>query len=914
MERSPMTPEQRAEVLQHLARDFSFKTDSPGKTLRGGICPQCGHKSLWVNSEQPWLIHCGRLNGCKPAPYEASVRQLWSGIFNNWKERAEKQAHAQHLPIAQDAVANLYMKEARGFDLDMVKGWYTQEAYYDRKLGIGTPTVRFKAGGRDGDYWERLIENTDKLGRKANWKPGAETGGTWWCPPSFKPDGVEELWIVEGIFDAIALLHHGIHAVAIHGCTNYPDKALKELAVSLAQKGKHALKLVWALDSDKAGSEQLQAFFLRAEQEGWTCEAAQIPQPAAVKIDWNDCHIKGKLEADDIALYKYNGQLLTAKSAYEKAMLLYMHEKLGNEFHFDYHNSMYWFFLNLDKFNNVRKDIERNEESDKAEGLTDEEIREKALRQVAKVTRIAMFKTTALYFQLNQTTGIGQYYYLVEFPHKKRRIKAAFTGSQLSAPGEFKKRLLEVAGGPVYKATSMQHDSIIEKQTYDILSIDTVDYVGYAPEYKAYLLDKVAVQNGQMFKINKDDYFNLPGGLNLKTTGQSSVPLNINIDFNSYNTEWPRLLWQAFGVRGYIALAFWFGSLFAEQIKEFNKSLTFFEICGQPGSGKTTLLNFLWKLFGRLYEGVDPEKATAAARARLFAQTSNMPVALIESDRSDHDKFPKQRAFDWDEMKSYYNLGARLRARGVATGGNEVYEPLFRGAFVIAQNQPIENKEAIMQRICQIQILHENNNAATLAAARKLEALSVDEVSNFMLRAVMTESETMQIIKERVHRYEDEIMERGEVKVQRIALNHAQIRAMADALAPVIDMTEEQLAQVHETLINMAGLRQVALNCDSQIVQNFWDAYDYLHRPGASGNRYELNHSKKPDELIAINLNHFYEMAREANQSLPDITELKKELRESKYYKFIGYRTVDSAIRNGSVRCYVFKNPKWRET
>lgn len=907
IERTPMTADQRADILQRLERDFSFKINKAGKTLRGGRCPNCNGKTLWVNSAQPWLIHCGRLDGCKPAPYEGSVRALYPDVFRNYRERAEQQARANKQPLSPTAIAELYLKEARGFNLELIKDWYSQESYYDRKKQIGTPTVRFAF--RSPDYWERLIENTDKLERKANWRPEADPQGWWWCPPSLNLVDVLEFWLVEGIFDAIALLHHGINAVSLMTCTNYPELALAELELALTKAGKKKedITLVWALDGYGAGQAYTEQFFHRATAQGWKCEAAQIPQHGN-KIDWNDCHKLGQLEEKDIETYKYHGQLLTAASAFDKALLMYLRGNHGYEFHLDYHNSMYWFYLDMDKLSKASKKIEEDQKEENHTGtLSDEQIRDKAVRQTAKVKRIAMFKTTALYFQFNQTTGVGQYYYLVEFPHKKRRAKAAFSGSQLSAPGEFKKRLLEIAGGPVYKATAMQHDTIIEKQIYDILSVDTVDYVGYAPEYKAYLLDKVAVQNGRLFKINKDDYFNLPDGLNLKTTGQGSVPLDINAKPDSYNTEWPRLLWQAFGVRGYIALSFWFGSLFAEQIKEVYKCLTFFEITGDPGSGKTTLLNFLWKLLGRNYEGVDPEKATAPARARLFAQTSNMPVALIESDRSDKDKLPHAKSFDWDELKSYYNYGARLRARGVATSGNEVYEPIFRGAFVIAQNRPITDKEAIMQRICQVQIMRQSNNDSTLAAARKLESLTIDEVSYFILRAVMTENETMSIIKERVHQYEAEIMALGQVKVQRIALNHAQIRAMADALAPVIGMTEEQLAQVHQELNKMAGRRQVALNLDSEIVQQFWDMYNYMHRPGVE--KYRLNHSKRPDETIAININHFYDLARVFNQPMPDMIELKKALKESKFYKFAGYKTVDSAIRNGSVRCYVFQMP-----
>jgi len=105
------------------------------------------------------------------------------------------------------------------------------------------------------------------------------------------------------------------------------------------------------------------------------------------------------------------------------------------------------------------------------------------------------------------------------------------------------------------------------------------------------------------------------------------------------------LLWQCFGAKGMAALTFWFGSLFAEQIREMDESYPFLEIVGEAGSGKSTLIEFLWKLLGRSdYEGFDPSKSTHAARTRNLAQVSNLPVVLIESDRENQGTH-KQKGF-----------------------------------------------------------------------------------------------------------------------------------------------------------------------------------------------------------------------------------------------------------------------------
>ncbi|WP_215244505.1 hypothetical protein, partial [Escherichia coli] len=80
----------------------------------------------------------------------------------------------------------------------------------------------------------------------------------------------------------------------------------------------------------------------------------------------------------------------------------------------------------------------------------------------------------------------------------------------------------------------------------------------------------------------------------------------INTDFSEFDTSWLSSLWDAFGAKGYVVLAFWLGSFFAEQIRKTHKSYPFLEICGEPGSGKSTLIEFLWRLCGRAdYEGFD---------------------------------------------------------------------------------------------------------------------------------------------------------------------------------------------------------------------------------------------------------------------------------------------------------------------
>ncbi|MEE5262326.1 hypothetical protein V2L22_10980, partial [Streptococcus pneumoniae] len=198
---------------------------------------------------------------------------------------------------------------------------------------------------------------------------------------------------------------------------------------------------------------------------------------------------------------------------------------------------------------------------------------------------------------------------------------------------------------------------------------------------------------GVLEQANKEDYFEFKQ-LRLKTL-QKSIRLEIARTDEGYRAEWLEWLWTCFGTQGIVALAFWFGSLFAEQIRDEYQSFPFLEVTGEAGAGKSTLLMFLWKLFGRPdEEGKDPSKMSKAGLRRWMGQVSGMPLVLLEADRSDNDR-GAAKAYDWDELKPLFN-GGTLGVTGVKTAGNETYEPPFRGTIVISQNATVMASEAIL--------------------------------------------------------------------------------------------------------------------------------------------------------------------------------------------------------------------------
>ncbi len=887
-----MNPTLAGDIALRLVRDYGFKERH--NKLEAGTCPSCGKRSLWAFSEAPWVVRCNRLNKCAS---ELHVKELYPELFASWSDRFVRS------PEAPNAAADAYLRDARGFDLARLAGWYVQESYYSHELKIGSATVRFPLAG--GAYWERIIDQPERFGdRKATFH--GQYGGTWWQPPNLPADAAE-LWLVEGIFDAIALMHHGIAAVALLSCVNYPRAALAALAEQCAAAGRPRPRLVWALDDDRAGRRYMAQHIERARADGWTASAALPKQQGKVKMDWNELHQRDRLSAQHVEEYRYLGDLFTAASPSEKARLIY-HRTGDAQFPFDYRNRSYWFKLELDAFQRETAAV-REAHPDMPDG----EVREHAVLRAGVVQMVANCQPTALYYQASPQTDEAWYYFRVAFPHDGEPIKATFTSAQIASSSEFKKRLLGVAPGAMYTGTGAQLDGYLARQLARIPTVQTIDYIGYSKEHGCYVYGDVAIKDGRLYRLNDEDFFDI-GKLAIKTISQSAS-LTLSTDSKAaVPANWLPLLWQAFGPKGLVALTFWFGSLFAEQIRQSHKSYPFLELVGEPGAGKTTLIEFLWKLCGRRdYEGFDPSKSSLAARARNFAQVSNLPVVLIEADRGEEGA--KQRGFDWDELKTAYN-GRSTRARGVKNGGNETYEPPFRGAIVISQNAEVSASDAVLQRIVHIYCDRSAQTPATRASAEALERIAIEDVSGFLLAAVMAEKQVLETFGARVSQHESALLARPDVKTVRLAKNHAQIMAMLDALRLVLPLTDEQHAAGLAELGRMVAARQQAISADHKHVQQFWEVYDFIE--SADDDRPILNHARGAG-LIAINLQHMAQAAGERRIELPTVEDLKRVLKTSRQRKFIDIRAVNSAInafhnrehlhlpkRPETVKCWVF--------
>lgn len=896
-----MQEEIRQQVLSRIERDYGLKHRNGTAYVRGGKCPHCGKKELYTSFQTPWVLRCGRQAKCGQ---EVRVRDLYDDLFDDYSKTNPQTKEAPN------AAADAYLATGRGFNVKALKGLYTQEDYYDRAKREGTATVRFPLV--KGGWWERLIDRPHRFGKmKARFAPGESYAGVWWSAGAIDQlRTARQVWIVEGIFDAIALLQRGVCAVAAMSSNAYPELSLKELRDA---RPNDLPTLVWGLDNEPSARAYTVKHVRRAEKLGFTCKAAQIEQPADKKTDWNDLHLRAQATEDgdaqwqaDVDLALHNGALLLAKTAMEKGLIIYEREQ-RTQFHLDHRNRLYWFEFDPSRFDKLCREQSTRKE-DVEEELDPEQV-QKIRRACCNVREIANCFPKALYYQRNEVTDDAWYYFRVEFPHDGAAATGTFTSSQaLNAPS-FRDRLGHIARGAIFDGTAGQLLQIMKIQLDNIKEVHTVDFVGYTPDHQAYIFGDLAVRHGEIAQANAEDYFDFKK-LRIKTT-QRSIRMDIQRDHDSYRTEWLQWLWTCFGTNGMVALTFWFGSLFANQIRSTHKSFPFLEATGEAGAGKTTLLTFLWKLLARSdYEGFDPAKSSKAGRARAMGQTSGMPVVLLEADRDAPDK-AHSRSFEWDELKDYYG-GGTLATRGVRNGGNETYEPPFRGTIVISQNAAVDASEAIMTRIVKLHFRKPHATTESRQAADNLNALQVEDLSYFLIKAVRAEAQVLEKFGERVRFYEAKLRENKDLRMERLIKNHSQMLALLDGLRLVVDIPKAMVEETRQKLVDMALERQSAISADHPLVNEFWETYEYLESTG-NGERNVINHSRDP-QRIAINLNDFLAKAAYHSQPVPDLKLLRTYLRDSRRYKLVDPNlTVNSCIKTNTagagvaVRCWVFQ-------
>ncbi len=877
-----------AEILKGLQQQFQFRKTG-GTWLQEGTCPDCGKREVFTAAKDPKVVRCSRADRCG---WEDSVRNLLPDLFEDWSKR---------FPPSEEnptAAADAYLSHERGLDMRFLRGTYSQELYRDHDSGHTAATIRFPIGDpAEGAWWERIIDRPGRFDRKAHFRPRAKWSGHCWLPNTVSLSALaaaDEIWITEGIFDAVALTMVGRPAVSNMSTNPYPEHFLSDLRQALVDANRASRpRLIFAFDVGAAGVRFSRKHIERARGEGWDATAAQVrPDGEGTKLDWNDLLLrhqswngdaeKAPLGPDRIEEYLYNGAITIAPTPREKAKLISARHPALGSFDFRHGNRLWWARVKID--------------DEGSRTLETEEIANCAFR--------------LLYRERDDIADETNYYLQLDFPYEQDTVKARFTAAACANSGEFKKRLMAFAG--MWSGTGEQLDRLIRNQTRRLKVVEPIPFTGYSAKHGCWVLGDIAVRDGRLIEANREDYFDI-GRAAVKLRSPERL-LDIDYDADRISFKWVEDIWAAYGPKGLIALAFFCMSLFAVQIRQKHKSLGFLEITGEPGSGKSTLIEFLWKTLGRNgYEGFDPNKATRAFLARTLVKVANLPVGFVEGRRGD-DENRHVPQFDYNELLVLYN-GRSPRGTGRKSGGYETDEPPFLGSIYLMQNERIDAIPAVLERLMSMKIDKSRWSDATRSAAIRLEQWAPEDVSGTIVHVCRNEAKFLPFFFERFQHHDNDMKKRvaGLYNARPIKC-HSQLAAAVEALPHLFPTCKpEWIAETLAQVDAMALDRQQACGGDHPLVSDFWEKYDYLlsrDHDNAWDDGKSVNQHRKRETLIAVNLPHFESRCRSAGLTPPPMDKLKKLLRNSQSRKFIAANASVNNPAGATSRCWIFQQAK----
>ncbi|RMQ48783.1 Phage protein [Pseudomonas cichorii] len=872
----------RLEVVTALEsdHDLDFK-DIGDKYLQKGVCPRCGERTLYIARKQPYQLKCNRLNECR---FEEKTRERYSYLFENLSERFPR------TELNPNATADAYLQRNRGFDISKMKGWYEQAR---RKVADGqwADTVRFPLC--DG-YWERIIDATmvkandgDKAGIK--WKMSYKGGA--WVPPNMTIEQGDTIYVVEGIFHAIALFLSGYKAIASISANNFPWDIVE------ANKGKN-VRWIIALDDDAAGHAVIPKYRRQLHAQN---EKAWVALAGADR-DWDDVFRDGQLNDDFMLEACYQGRLFVAVSATKKAFLLYL-KRPRSFFLVDFENRLYSAKINTDELN---KDLD----GDTVNGHWPKFEKHCDLKQVANC--VPHFE----YIQRDALSGDQQFFFQFNFPNTAQNCKEPLAPNSIGDPRSFAKSLLERTPGGNFEGGEKVLAMLRSKWLDNALVVRTLPFVGYDAASKTYCYQKFGYHNGREYLANKHGYLEV-GKTGLKTSLNSLVIVR----GSAFDPSWFSDFLAVHHLNGLAALSWWTATLFAQQIRTKQESWPFLELTGDAGAGKSSLLRFLWRLLGRSnYEGIKPNSdgASAIGLTRALSQVSNLPVVLIESDSQTVDAQGRTvvSQYNWEKWKTLFDHNATLRTVGVKTSSNDTDSLIFLATLCIAQNASVEGTEAILTRISHFHATRAHHTPALKVLAMRLNAMPVEQLAGYLGHCIGQESAWLQRYFDAFAEYEQRLQANPVLQHQRIVLCHAQMMAAAKATQALFpDWGTDALEQVIKHIEQRAIDRQQRVSTENPTAGRFWQIYHYLNERvvtiiDAHGERdviqETLNHSADKD-LIAINIEHFHNACRLAGQEVIHATQLHRALPLSSSHTFIETRKLRSVIEKRSLNCWLFR-------
>jgi hypothetical protein len=210
----------KEEAIKRLLRD-NPKAKRTGNTINFITCPICGRPEAYINFDKGFCILCHRLNNCGA---KVNIKEIYPELYQDFNKRFPV------TPKNPNATATAYL-QSRGVNTDNLE-------YYQGKVtdqGKNYTTVYFKLAEKVTNH--RLIDYTGK-NKTRNF--GSYKGLVY----EAIANDTDDIYITEGIINAISLMQSGYNSIAIISSVTVPKEYY------LKHKDK---TFILAFDNDKAG-------------------------------------------------------------------------------------------------------------------------------------------------------------------------------------------------------------------------------------------------------------------------------------------------------------------------------------------------------------------------------------------------------------------------------------------------------------------------------------------------------------------------------------------------------------------------------------------------------------------------------------------------------------------------------------
>jgi len=754
------------EEIKRRLLDGSSKARIAGEKINGIICPDCGKPEAYVHALEPNIIICHRMSQCGA---KTLTRDIYPDLFNTFEERFKPTLTNPR------ATAEAFL-HARQLDTESLS--FSQGSVLEK--GKTYPTVKMVF---DGVSFERLIDYQGSNKSRLSAYKGK-------CYEAKGEKEAEQVYVVEGIFDALALAQAGLPAIATLSSVHNPESCFKK-----------EVRYVLGFDNDSAGIKAVKKFKDYLNEQGISF-SVQLPPRGK---DWNDLLLSGDLaknkQASTLALCKWRGALAVAKNALDY-FEIYSKQKPYNNTFFEFNQQTYKGTFKA------------------GENEGDQATEHKVIRMLDCVLNIAYsIEDTSLQYESRINHIINA------VSHREGINTIRFKGADFSALNDFKSKLLQyrllffgTSSDLTYFAEYLFKKRPIKVRECQALGYDSISdcYV-----FNKFMYDKI----GKHYVIDKDGYFHQH---KLKPFSAQDKSIT-GIDTIHVGT-FIQSLHRAYGDKGLLALGFWVSTTFSHIIFDTLGFFPFMSFYGDPHCGKSDLTTLLNRCFFIDSEGLAMSTGnTKKGELRAISQKSSMVTAMLEGRKG-------KTRFDYDSVLPLYNRNS-LQVRAQTTNDNQVHDLKFTGTLAFVQNVEQFISKPAKERVVSIHFTHDGLDD-TYEAWQHLKTYSPEQLAGIGHYILCNRTYFEKEVNREVTDAADYFRTKG-VGVDRIAKNHAVAYAGA---AVLMELTKSSVNEsLLEYTLQAAMSKTETARSELLLADHFMECIDgFTHNQGIFADNYFL--------------------------------------------------------------------------